>query len=432
MPTVLRSNLFPTDGNSRRSIATLLRGLSAYGSAELATRVVRLGATIIIARQLAPDIVGQAALALTLFELVRVLARNGVGQQIIACPQTELAATCNTAHRLFWIWSLVLVLVQLIVSAVLWLSFDLPTAAAMLATLSFVYLWMPGGLVQCHLAMRDGLTGAMARTAACQSIADAFLTAALLLIWPSPWSIVLPKLLTAPIWLVMTRRNRPWVTQSDAGHLPVAGFAKFSGAVLLAETIFAIRTQCDNLIIAAMMGTSALGTYFFAYNAGIGIVSSLVSAFGTVAFPMLCAAAKGAERQRAILNIAAIGAAIFVPMTLVQALAAPFYVPLVFGDHWTSAATLVAILCLLGLPLLLATLTTVWQRSEGRAANDAAGQAIACIAALGGLFIGATSGSIEIAAIGLVIGHTLAALFNAVRAAAPEFNFPKSRMETLL
>ncbi len=419
----------PASANSRTT-AVLLRGLSAYGGAELVTRVVRLGATIIIARQLAPEIVGQAALALTLFELVRVLARNGVGQQIIACGDADLDATCNTAHRLFWWWSGLLMVMQLLVSAVLWLLFAQPVAAAMLAMLSLVYLWMPGGLVQCHLGMREGLTGRMASTAACQTIADALLTAAMLLIWPSPWSIVLPKLLTAPIWLVMTRRNRPWQSNKAAGRLPVADFAKFSGAVLLAETLFAIRTQCDNLIVAAMMGTSALGTYFFAYNAGIGIVSSLVSAFGTVAFPMLCAAPEGGQRNRSMLRIAAICAAIFIPLVLFQALAAPFYVPLVFGAHWAPAATLVSILCLSGLPLILSMLTTIWQRSVGQAGHDARNQALTCVAALAGLACGAASGSLEAAALGLVAGQSVAALFNLACAVLPHIdriNFRKEK-----
>lgn len=409
--------------------AVLLRGLSAYGASEMVTRVVRLGATIIIARQLAPEIVGQAALSLTLFELVRVLARNGVGQQIIACRDDDLDATCNTAHRLFWLWSVMLMVLQLLVSLVLWQIFAEPVAGAMLAALSLVYLWMPGGLVQCHLGMREGLTGRMAFTAACQTIADALLTMAMLLIWPSPWSIVLPKLLTAPIWLVMTRRNRPWCPNVAAGRLPVADFAKFSGGVMLAEALFAIRTQCDNLIVAAMMGTSALGTYFFAFNAGIGIVSSLVSAFGTVAFPMLCAAPEGGARNRAMMRISMICAAIFVPLVILQAFAAPFYVPVIFGEHWAPAAMLVSFLCLSGLPLILSTLTTICQRSMGQTGQDARNQAISCAAALSGLACGAATGSLQAATLGLVAGQSFAALFNLTLALLPHFDRISFRTE---
>ena len=41
--------------------AQLVRGLGAYGSAEFLSRLVRLATTVVIARRLAPDIVGEAA-----------------------------------------------------------------------------------------------------------------------------------------------------------------------------------------------------------------------------------------------------------------------------------------------------------------------------------------------------------------------------------
>ena len=68
----------------------MIKGLAAFGAAELAVRLVRLLAVIIIARQLAPEIVGVAALTLTAFELIRVLANIGVGQQIIASDADQL------------------------------------------------------------------------------------------------------------------------------------------------------------------------------------------------------------------------------------------------------------------------------------------------------------------------------------------------------
>ena len=397
------------------SAGPLLRGLAAYGGAELANRAVRLVATVVIARQLAPAIVGEAALVLTVFELVRVLARTGVGQRIIACEAADLDAVCNTAHRLFWQWSLVLVAVQLGAAALLAFGFGRSQGGAMLAVLALVYPLMPGGLVQCHLAMREVRNGRMARTAATQAIADHILTAGLLLIWPSPWSIILPKLLTAPIWLVMTRRTRPWTPNAAAGHVPLGDMLRFSSGVLAAEALAALRSQGDNLIIAATMGTAALGTYYFAYNAGIGIVSSLVGAFGTVAFPLLCKATAGIDRRAALKRIVLGGGVVFVPLIAAQSLLAPLYVPVVFGAHWAFAAPLIAVLCLAGLPLLASTLTTTWLRAEGRTGIDASASLATCIAALGGLAIGTTFGSLEAAVIGLVTGHTLVAAFFAHR-----------------
>lgn len=414
------TNRLSTAANKLRaaSASPLLKGVAAFGGAELANRIVRLITTVVIARQLAPEIVGQAALTLTLFEMVRVLAGIGVGQRIIACGEGELAATCNAAHRLFWLWSAVLVGVQCCVALVLGMVFGQALAGWMLAVLALVYLMMPGGLVQVHLAMREGFNARLARTSASQAIADHLLTAALLLAWPSPWSVVLPKLLTAPIWLVMSRRNRPWRPDRAAGFAPAGDLVRFGGGVLAAEALNALRTQGDNLIIAATMGTSALGTYYFAFNAGLGIISSLVTAFGTVSFPLLCAAREG-DKQAALRRVVKTGMALFLPVVAAQSLLAPFYVPIVFGSHWSFAAPLIAMLCLAGVAHLISTVTANWLRSQGRVGADARRSFVVCSAALGGLYAGTFTGSLRWAVVGLVAGQTIAAALFAIKALGP-------------
>ncbi|MCX7282736.1 MAG: oligosaccharide flippase family protein [Novosphingobium sp.] len=397
----------------------LMRGFGAFGGAELANRIVRVITTMVIARQLAPSIVGEAALALTLFELIRVLSGVGIGQRIIAAADEQLAAVCNTARRLFWVWSLVLVATQLVASAVLGLFFGAANAAAMLGVLAIVYVIMPAGLVQCYLAMREGRNAALARTAASQAIADHVLTAALLLAWPSPWSVILPKLLTAPIWLVMTRRCRPWQPDLSAGTACWRGMVRYGSGVLAAEGLTALRQQGDNLVIVATLGSSALGTYYFAYNAGLGIVTSLVGAFGTVSFPLLCKAQGTAERRSVMRGIAIGGIALFVPFVTAQALLAPFYVPILFGAHWAFAAPLIAILCVAGLAQLASVLTANWLRAEGRVGTDAGRSLFSLACALGGLYAGARTDSLTAAVSGLVAGTLFAAAASAFVTLAP-------------
>lgn len=388
----------------------LLKGLASYGSAEMAVRLVRLVVVLLIARRLAPDIVGVAALTLSVFELVRVLANIGVGQQIIAADAGLLDATCNTAHRIFWGWCVGVAGVQLVASLILGVVFHQVMAGEMLAVLSLVYLTMPAGLVHCYLLIREGRASTTARTSAAQTIADHLLTALLLSIWPTAWAIVLPKLLTAPIWLVMTRRARPWSVNPKAGFIASRSLFAFGATVLATEMIIAARGQLDKIIIASMLGVTALGTYFFAYNAGIGIVSSLISAFGTVVYPSLCNAKGAAARTHALRIALLIGSGIFLPVIAVQSGLSWLYVPLVFGPKWAHAAPLIGVLCLGGIPMILAALTTDWLRSEGRAGFDAFANALSCGLALGGLALGTLSGSLLISAMCWVSGLSLGVL----------------------
>lgn len=384
----------------------LLRNFAAFGVAELSVRLVRLLTVIVIARQLVPEIVGIAALCLTLFELVRVLANIGVGQKIISCEENLLAATCNSARRIFWLWCGAVAIVQILVAAILAFGFRQILAGQMLAILSLVYIFMPGGLVQCFLLMRVGRASATARIAATQTICDHMLTATLLLIWQSPWSIILPKLITAPIWLLLTRRAFSWRPNIAAGYVPARSLMHFGLSVLVTDMALALRNHFDKIIIAATLGVSALGTYYFAFNAGIGIVASLIAAFGTVIYPSLCAV-QGQLRLQKLKQLILIGSAIFMPIIAAQILLAPIYVPLVFGAHWAHAIPLIMILCLASIPAFAAAIATAWLRAEGRPAIDAKLGVVSCIAALSALYLGANMGGLNDAALAWVGGLSL-------------------------
>ncbi|QLC25202.1 oligosaccharide flippase family protein [Parasphingopyxis algicola] len=384
----------------------LLGGFTAYVSAELIVRIVRVAAILVIARQVDALILGVAALALTLFELVRVLANAGIGQKIIAAQEVDLPAICNTAYRLFWIWCGIVALVQAAVAAMMAFMFGQSAVAAMLALLCGVYAIMPFGLVQVFLLMRAGKLQTTARITASQTIADHILTALLVLIWPSAWAVVLPKLLTAPVWLLMVRRACHWRRDSTAGHAPVASFAAFGTGVLITEIGTAARIQLDKLIIGALLGVEALGLYYFAFNAGLGITGSLTSAYGTVLYPFLCRAKdrlEGAARYRRGIMF---GGAILVPLILLQVVLADLYVPIIFGAHWSSAAPLVSLLGLAALAMLGSTLATTWLRATGRTGRDAAANFLAGTFALGGLALGAGHG-IDTAALGYVAGLSI-------------------------
>jgi lipopolysaccharide exporter len=388
------SNKLPGGAPSK----ALLRGIAAFASAEFAVRLVRLVAVIVMAQRLSPEILGAAALALTIFELMRVLANIGVGQQIIAAPDALLEATCNTAHKIFWSWCVCLTAVQLLVAAIVVIAFGDPATGGMVAILSFVYLTMPGGLVQCYLLMRGGRAATTARIGASQTISDHILTACLVLAWPNPWSIVLPKLLTAPIWLLSMRHAMPWRPTKCAIVIPARALLGQAFAILASEIMVAVRTQADKLIVAALLGVQALGTYFFAFNAGIGLLSSIITAFGTLSFPMICGAQDPAERERFVRMLLTVAGLAVVPLVLLQVFLAPVYVPLVFGARWVDAISLVSTLCLAGIPITLTTLVSNYMRAQGTAHIDAVASFLTSALALGGLALGAAFGGLQWAA----------------------------------
>lgn len=363
------------------------RGMLAYGSAEAATRVVRLAAILVVARQISPTLLGTAALALSLFELVRVLTNVGVGQRIIVASRDELESVCRAASRLFWIVCSAVAAIQLAVAGILWVGFEVPQVAAMLAALSAVYIFMPAGLVQIFLGMRDQRMAATAAVAAAQNMADSALTLALVIVWPSAWAIVLPKMLTAPVWLIMARRTYNWTPDKTVAPAPLSIFRSFGPSILISELLGAARLHADKLIVGAFLGTEALGLYYFAFNAGLGITQSLVAACNLVLFPHL-SKLSGPEFAREFRRAFLGGLAIFTPIVAAQALLAPYYVPIVFGEKWIAATPYLALLACAALPLFAGSLIGARYRALGDPAVETVLMAVATSAGLLGLVVG--------------------------------------------
>lgn len=407
----------------------IINALMAYGSAQLVIRLVRLVVVIIIARQLVPELVGVAALTLTIFELVRVLANIGVGQRIISSSDADFEKTCNAAHKIFWLWCPGVALVQAIVAVGLYFIFDQKLSAMMLGLLCLVYFFMPGGLVQCFRLMRAKKLTTCAKIEAIQTISDHILTCGMLLIWISPWSIVLPKLLTAPIWLILMRRHEKWSPNPRHGSIEMRSMVRFGLSVLLTDSLMAIRSQADKLIIGATLGVSALGTYFFAFNAGIGIVSALITAFGTVIYPHLCGDVSAHIRIGKMKLAIGAGLAIFGSAALAQYILAPYYVPIIFGEKWTHAIGLIQILGLACIPMVCLSLTTAWLRANDKANIDAWASFSVSICALGAMAIGAQYDLIS-AAMAWVIGTMIIAIPFTIIIFSPLFGMKQTKLQT--
>lgn len=345
----------------------LIRGASAYLASEAAAKASRLAVVVAMARFLSPLEIGIAAAAMAGSDILKSLAENGVGQRIIIANDNELDAVTKRAHRIFWVWCTGLTLLQIAVGAGVWLAGGSIMTFALMALLGLEYLFMPGGLVQCALAMRKGMLASTAAVSGAQNVSANLLTCVLVALFPSPFSVVVPKLISAPVWLIGMRRLVSWKPAPDVAPAPLSAFARFGASVLGIEFVKALRAQADKLIVAAFLGTEALGIYFFAFNAGVGISTSLATALSTVLFPYL---STSGDRVLALKRGLTLAMTAITAVAVAQSMAASTYVSIVFGEKWASVAPLVAILCLTAIPNMLWSVTAQWLRSGGRADRE--------------------------------------------------------------
>ncbi|WP_121066075.1 oligosaccharide flippase family protein [Chachezhania antarctica] len=339
------------------------RHLMAYCLSEVAAKASRLLVVVAVARTMDAAAIGVAAAALAAADILKALTENGVGQRIIAAREEDLAATTRTASRIFWAWCLGLFGLQMIVGAVVWQISGDVFLFLLIAFLAGEYLFMPAGLVQCALAMRDGKLQQTAAIAAGQVVGANALSAALALLFPGPLALILPRLMAAPIWLVAMRRLHPWSPDRTVQPAPVKPFLRYGWAVLGVEVVKAARLQADKLVIGALMGAEVLGLYFLAFNAGLGLANSFAQAFSVALFPHLCTAT---DRDAALRNALGLSTAVISAAVILQALAAPYYVPVLFGAGWDGIADVVSILCLAAIPGVIWSAAAQYLRAQDR------------------------------------------------------------------
>jgi len=332
-------------------------------ASEAVAKIARLGAVVIAARTLTAAELGLVAMVLAIGEVLKALAENGVGQKIIAASAQELAATCNTAAKLFYVWCGALFVLGCSIAGALHFIGGHSETALLLVVFSGQFIFMPLGLVSCFLAMRNGKSRAVAAVAGGQVIVSAILSVALLITWATPAALILPRLLTAPVWAYAMRRLAPWEQDNDAGRAPLRPFLRFGSAVLGVELTKALRLQADKLIIGGILGMEALGVWFFA---GLGLATSFANALALALFPRLCATT-GAARRDNLNGGLKTAMLILSPIVLAQA---PIYVPIIFGPDWIDMTELVSVLCLAAIPAIIWSATAQWLRAENRAGTE--------------------------------------------------------------
>lgn len=377
---------------------------------EMVARLTRLVTAIVLARNLSPLEFGIAAVAITTFEIVRIFNENGIGAAIIRAPEDQLQALCKSAFRLGWAICISLAVIQTVAGAIIAGMTGRPELFWMIAVLSGVYLVMPAGLVHCWILQREQRMARIAKINAAQTGTDNLLTAALAIAGLGPWAIVLPKLLTAPIWLVGIRWGRPWRPDRAVKPASSRGLLTSAAPILASEVAGAARLHADKMIIGSVFGLEVLGVYYFAFNAGLGLSGALNTAFKSAIYPHLCEASRRSGSALASFDKSMrTGGLLLTAIFIAQAVAVPVYLPILFGQEWAFAAGLTAILCLCGPARLLLDACGLLLRASHQAIYETLSVVFASSMALAALAMGAQI-SLEMAGLSMAASLTLAAL----------------------
>ena len=345
-----------------------IQNVSWLGAAELINRIFRLGTTVVLARLFTPQDYGLVAVIYTVFEFASVFTlRYGIGAKIVQASEEEVGIVCDTAYWLNWILCGFLFIIQCLAAFPVARFYSDEQLLLPICTVALIYLTFPIYLIPASMLQRENRLKIIALCNAAQSIVASTATVVLALLNMGVWAVVIPMVLSAPIWIFITWKNHTWRPPTSFTLEGWQEIASFGGSLFGVELLKKLRSNLDYLIAGKFLGINALGMYYFAFNAGLGISLNVINLFSSALLPYLCEARGDLSdlRRRYFSSIKKISLVV-VPLILLQSSLAPFYVPIIFGSKWVEAVPILMIICLSALMFPLGITTNELLNALGK------------------------------------------------------------------
>lgn len=337
-----------------------VRNIGWLGGAELVNRVFRLAATVTFARVFTEADYGMIAAIYTTFDLANTLSlRVGIGAKIIQADEGELKVVCDTSYWLNWVLCLALFVIQILAAYPIALYFGAIELVWPLRALSLIYLIYPFFSIQSALIERENRLEVRAWCYATQAIVSNIIVVALALLGWGVWAVVLSMIISYPVWIMINYRSHPWRPKAAFTLYRWRDIGSFGSKMLGVELLNKLRLYVDYMIVGRFLGLEALGLYFFAFNAGLGISQSVIQALTSAWYPHFCQVRTNTKqlKKRYFGSFKTI-ATVIVPLVILQTSLASFYVPIIFGEKWIPAIPILILICFAAIPMSISRSTS--------------------------------------------------------------------------
>ena len=329
-----------------------VRNIGWLSGAELLNRIFRLGTTVTLARMFSPQDYGLMAVIYTTFEFANVLTlRGGIGAKIVQADEKDVKAICDTSYWLNWILCGSIFIIQCVAAFPIAQFYGNKQLILPLCTAALVYLMFPVFLIQSAMIERENRLKITALCNVTQSIVGNIITVIFVILGMGVWAIVWAMVLSTPAWIVINYIHHSWRPPKSFKLEHWQEVTSFGKNMLGIELLNRLRANLDYLILGRFLGVEQLGLYYFAFNAGSGITMNVVYSFMSALFPHLCAVREDYKQlKKQYFKSIKMIAMVVVPIVFVQAALAPFYVPVIFGQKWTTAIPILIVICFSVIP----------------------------------------------------------------------------------
>lgn len=324
---------------------------------------------VILARLLSPREVGTFALAMAFAEVSRVIAIQGMVQNI---PRAK-RLTPELADTVFWTNLAMSVAVAFVVLGIAPLVMDLidqPDAAGPLQALGFVLPIAALGATHMSLRLREfGHKSLALRSVVGGTIGGGAAIAAAFAGW-GIWSLVVQRFVTESMNALMAWLSYKWVPGRGFSMQQLRAIWGFGFNMAATQILGQLPRRALDLVLGTMIGAAAVGIYRTAGRTTELVASGTISPFTTVALQTLSRLQTDTkEMTKAFRWMVSRSAMLTVPAMVGFGVLAPDAVPAIYGEKWRDAGVLAQTFACLGITYSISSFASPLLMALGRGAT---------------------------------------------------------------
>jgi O-antigen/teichoic acid export membrane protein len=388
-------DVFGSGKKMRMPLARLaISGAKWTSFSAIITAIIQFCQLLILARLLKPEDFGLMAMVMVVIGFAQTYADLGVSAAIIHRQD----ATRTELSSLYWlniVSGICLFLLMWVITPLIVLLFREPRLKALAEVISLGFLITPIG-VQFQVLLEKTLRfDILARQEIITSILGLLVTIFLAWLGYGVWALVWGQLSAATAKTVLLVRTgwQEWAPSLRFKFEDLYGYLSFGMYQMGERTINYLNSRFDQLLIGCLLGPQSLGYYSFACNLVMQPISRINPVLTKVAFPIFAKIQGDDNRLRVgYFSVQRVLSTVNFPILVGLSAVAPLFVPVVFGNQWHPAITLVQILAFVALIRATGNPVGSLLLAKGRADVGFRWNAILMIAQIPGIAAGAYFG----------------------------------------
>ena len=350
------------------SIGSRIRsGVAWKAGSQLTLQVSRMAVALILARLLAPEDWGLAAMVLVFSGFAVVFTDSALGTALIQ-RRTILEEDRSTV---FWTSvgiGLALMLAGIGLAGPLASFYGEGEVAPLFAVLSVSFLVNAAGSTQQALLVREMRFRRLELRQIAATVAGAAVGISVAVAGFGPWAIVAQFLTEAVVSTALLWYLAEWWPSATYSLASLRRLGGFAGNVFGENLLYQAGRNLGNLLIGRFLGAPALGLYALATNIVLVPFSRIAGPLQQVFFPAFSQMSDDRPRMADTwIRATRLVGLLSIPALVGLVVVAPDFVDVVLGPKWVDATPVIQILAVVGLIQSLQTLCGEVLLALGRA-----------------------------------------------------------------